>query len=95
VAAGLSRDHPAVSGLHLGDRVLQVVLGGQRVFHPGHLLTDVDADDAGALLGQAKRVRASLPASRSRDEGDLALDPAGQVSSSRQCCNFRYDIVSA
>jgi hypothetical protein len=60
VAVGLSRDHPAVSGLHLGDRVLQVVLGGQRVFHPGHLLTDVDADDVGALLGQVKRVRASL-----------------------------------
>ena len=39
-----------------------------------HRAADVDGDDVGALLGEPDRVTAALPARRSGDESDLALD---------------------
>jgi hypothetical protein len=73
----LRSDDPAVQRLDRLDRLGQVGFGGQRVGHDVDLAADVHRDDVRALLGQPDRVTAALPAGRSGDERDLALNSSG------------------
>ena len=54
--------------------LLEVLRCRHRVADRREVLTPVDGDDVGALLGQPNRVAAALPARGAGDEGDLSLN---------------------
>src|SRR5699024_2280255 len=67
-------DNPSVQSLDLRHRFGEVLRSRTVVFgHSGNRLADVNGDDVRALLGETQGVTASLPASGSRDEDDLAF----------------------
>ena len=64
--------------LHQPHRLGQVVVGGERVDDGVQILTAVDSDDVGALLGQPDGVGPSLTACRTGDERYFSLNSAHQ-----------------
>ena len=72
---GLAGHDAAVEVLDELGRLGQIVRRRHRVRDRLDGLAQVDGDDLGALLRQPQRVRAALPARRSRDERDLAVHP--------------------
>ena len=78
--------HVGLFGVHRSARRLdqahghgQVLGRGERVRRVVHVVAQVDADDAGALLREADGVVASLPPSDPGDEDDLPLEAAVAV----------------
>src|SRR5260370_33481419 len=61
------------------DRLVKIGPRGHRVRHVRHVGADVDADDVGALLGEADGVAAPLPTTHAGDEGDLAFKTSWHV----------------
>lgn len=77
---------PPAELLDLGDRLVEVLPGAQRVGHRVQVGAQVDRDDVGALLGQADRVRTALAAGRAGNEGDLACNPGHAGAPVRRRC---------
>jgi hypothetical protein len=74
---GVREDDLAACFFDETDCFLDVVLRGQGVRHGVVVFDGVESDDVRALLGQPQRVIASLPASSTRDECDLAFESSG------------------
>jgi hypothetical protein len=70
----LRGDDPPAQRLDLPGGLRQILLGGRTVRCARDPLEHVDRDDVRAFRRQTDRVRPALPARRSGDEGDLALD---------------------
>src|SRR6478672_3708953 len=64
-----------------GNKIVRV---SERIGHGVDLLTDIDGNDVGALLGQAQCVGAALPTCGACDEGYLALQSGHLVRSPNQ-----------
>ena len=74
-----------VEGLDRLDRLVELLLRAHRVADGLVVLAQVDGDDVGALLREPDRVAPPLAVRRSRDEGDLALDPSRHVGILSSC----------
>ena len=74
---GLSGHDAPAEFLDQRHRLLEIVFGGEGVFHAVDLFHEVDGDDVGAFLGQPDRMRTTLASGRSGDKGDFPPHPFG------------------
>ena len=79
---GDNREGVAAFLLDQACGLVQILGPGQRIVVGGDVLAQVDRDDVGALGGQQSRVRPALPARRTGDDGDFALNSARHCYSS-------------
>ena len=79
-ATALTARRPVAS--HLADRLVEIVLGGERVGQGLEAVrADVDGDHVRALSGEPHRMRASLSAAGAGDQRHLPINESHRFSS--------------